>query len=68
MALIMIATVLTGVVIGLFFGWLSVKNKWTSNVDDLVGHAIATVFACAFIGLVNGIVICGITALVRYFV
>lgn len=63
--LIMLASVLTGVLVGVFFGWMDVKNYWKDDVDGTAAHMVASIFTGAFLGLMVGSLICGITALVR---
>lgn len=68
MMTIMLATVLTGVLVGAFFGWMDVKNYWKNDVDGTAAHMVASLFTGALFGLGVGTVICGILTLVRYFV
>ena len=66
MMLIVLASVLTGVSVGMFFGWLEVEDYW--DVEDTVTHMVASFFLGALLGLMVGGVICGTVALVRYFI
>lgn len=67
MMMIVLATILTGAFAGAFFGWVDVRRQWKLDVAGSVDHMITRLFAGAFIGLVTGGLVCGITALVRYF-
>ena len=68
MALIMLASVLAGFFAGAFFGWVDMRKQWKNDFLGSVEYMITRLFAGTFIGMVNGGLVCGITALVRYFV
>ena len=65
MMLIMLASILGGFVAGTLYGLMDRKNHRTKNI--VLTPWVVYVFAGAFLGMLIGGFICGITALVRYF-